>query len=474
MFVRGGNRRLTQYELERKRLQMSVSVKALLAHSQFRQNILSGVFAAGLQAVSNFVAYPVYIHYLGYDLYGTWLILATLITLMQLGTAGVSPAISQLVGAAYARHEHRKLRAYLTWTAVLVVGVTLFLTALSWSMTPRIASLTSLPASARASISLIPLVALVSGYFLWVEIFTSVLSGLGRIDQTNFVSALGQGLIVFIAFLLLRQGWGIISQIIAYFTGRGAVNIVVLRLIRLSYSHRLFAGRDLATAELTTLLRVSRSILAGTILNVFLNPFNKWIIAINLGVSQVAIYEIAFGASMQVRNFFEFGLRSLVSEISRANAAESTEAKARIRSVFSKGLFLSMLVGVPAYLVVRVLAQQIFEFWLHQSLRPSQVGAFRILLVGSLVDMVGMSAYYFLIGLQAVWSVFQSYVIQVGLNVLLISSLALVHQVSVFWVCAATSLSIVSASLYLICASSVRLKELSLESSYGRAAALVI
>jgi hypothetical protein len=57
-------------------------------------------------------------------------------------------------------------------------------------MTPCIAWLTSLPASARASISLIPLVALVSGYFLWVEIFTSVLSGLG-IDQTNFVSALG-------------------------------------------------------------------------------------------------------------------------------------------------------------------------------------------------------------------------------------------------------------------------------------------
>jgi hypothetical protein len=227
---------------------MSVSVKALLAHSQLRQNILSGVFAAGLQAVSNLVPYPVYIYHLGYDLYGTWLILATLITLMQLGTAGVSPAISQLVAEAYARHEH------------------------------------------------------------------------------------------------------------------------------------------------------------------------------------------------QVRNFFEFGLRSLVS----------------------------------AYLVVGILAKQIFEFWQHQSLRPSQVGAFRILLVGSLVNMVGMSAYYFLIGLQPVWSVFQSYVIQVGLNVLPISSLALVHQVSVFWVCAATSVSIVSASLYLICASSVRLKELFLESSHGRAATQII
>jgi O-antigen/teichoic acid export membrane protein len=474
VFVRSGNGHFTQYELERKRLKMSVDLKTLLTHSQLKQNILSGVLAAGLQAVSNLVAYPVYIHYLDYELYGTWLILATFITLMQLGIAGIGPAISQLVAEAYARHDHHKLRGYVTWTAILVTAVTLLLTVLSWVMKPLIASLLSLPGSAQASISLIPLVALVSGYFLWVEIFASVLSGLGRIDQTNFISALGQGLIVFIAFLFLRQGWGIVSLIIGYFTGRGAVNIVIVLLIRRRYSQPLFAGRDLAAAELTTLLRVAGSLLAGTVLNFFVNPFNKWIIAVNLGVSQVPIYEIAFGASIQVRNFFEFGLRSLVPEISRANAAGSTEARTRIRSVFRKGLFVSTLVGVPLYLIVGILAQQIFELWLHGSLRSSQAGAFRILLVGSFVSMVAMSAYYCLIGLQAVRSLFQSYVIQVGLNVLLISSLLLLHQVNVFWVCAATSASIVSASLYLIGSSFLMLKHLSSESSRGCEAAQVI
>jgi O-antigen/teichoic acid export membrane protein len=252
------------------------------------------------------------------------------------------------------------------------------------------------------------------------------------------------------------------------------VNIVIVLLIRRGYSQGLFAGRDLAAAELTTLLRVAGSLLAGTVLNVFVNPFNKWIIAVNLGVSQVPIYEIAFGASIQVRNFFEFGLRSLVPEISRANAAGTTEARTRIRSVFRKGLFLSTLVGVPLYLIVGILAQQIFELWLHRSLRSSQAGAFRILLVGSFVSMVGMSAYYCLIGLQAVRALFQSYLIQVGLNVLLISSLLLVHQVNVFWVCAATSASIVSASLYLIGSSFVMLKHLPSESSRGCEAAQVI
>src|SRR5581483_5938568 len=143
-----------------------------------------------------------------------------------------------------------------------------------------------------------------------------------------------QGLIVLVAFLLLRRGWGIVSLIAGYFAGRGVVNVALILLIRRRYRQRLFDGSKLAAKELATLLRVSGSILGGTILTVFLGPFNKWMIAATLGVSEVPIYEIAFGASMQVRNVFEFGLRSLVPEISRVNAIGSVDARERIRSVF--------------------------------------------------------------------------------------------------------------------------------------------
>jgi hypothetical protein len=53
---------------------MSVPFKALLTRSQRKENFLSGVLAARLQAVSKLIAYPIYIHYPGYEFYGTWLI----------------------------------------------------------------------------------------------------------------------------------------------------------------------------------------------------------------------------------------------------------------------------------------------------------------------------------------------------------------------------------------------------------------
>jgi len=454
---------------------MNFDAKWLLRRSQLKQNILSGVLAAGLQGVSNLVAYPIYIHYLGYEQYGTWLMLAILINMTQLGIAGLAPAISQLVAEAYATNDHYKLKSYVTWSAILVGIVTLLLTVFAWLLGPVFASLLSLPESAQISTNLIPLVALLSGYFLWVEIFSSVLSGLGRIDQTNLVTALGQAVIVLIAFVLLRQGWGILSLIVGYFIGRAAVNIVVFGLIRRRYRHGVFVGRNLAAAELVRLSRVSGSILSGTILNVLLNPFNKWVIAASAGVSRVPIYEIALGASLQLRNLFEFGLRSLVPETSRANAIRSAEARVRILSVFRKALFVSVLVGIPLYLAVGISARQIFGLWLHQMVRPSQVEVFRILLFGSFLNMLGASAYYCLIGLQALAFVFRSYAIQAALNAILVAAIFLLaHHASVVSVGAATSVSIGAAGIYLIVSCFSKLKAVSSETQDQHIAAGII
>jgi O-antigen/teichoic acid export membrane protein len=195
-------------------------------------------------------------------------------------------------------------------------------------------------------------------------------------------------------------------------------------------------------------------------------------IAATLGVSEVPIYEIAFGASMQVRNVFEFGLRSLVPEISRVNAIGSVDARERIRSVFHNCLLFSIFIGLPLYLGVGIFAHQIFELWLHRMLRPEQVGAFRILLAGSFVNMVGTSAYYCLIGLQAVRAVFWSYVIQVALNVVLMASaFVFLHHLSMTMVCVATAASIGIGSVYLIAAFFTRLDKTSPKNRDGRVAA---
>jgi len=58
-------------------------IRKLLA-SQLRINMFSGVVVTVVNGVVLAVAYPVYLHFLGYEKYGVWLILATVLSFTQL------------------------------------------------------------------------------------------------------------------------------------------------------------------------------------------------------------------------------------------------------------------------------------------------------------------------------------------------------------------------------------------------------
>ena len=59
-----------------------------LFSSQLRINMVSGVVTTVVNIVVLAIAYPVYLHFLGYEKYGVWLVLATILKFAQLGDLG--------------------------------------------------------------------------------------------------------------------------------------------------------------------------------------------------------------------------------------------------------------------------------------------------------------------------------------------------------------------------------------------------
>ena len=59
-----------------------------LFSSQLRINMFSGTAATVISVVVLAIAYPVYLHFLGYEKYGVWLVLATILTFAQLDDLG--------------------------------------------------------------------------------------------------------------------------------------------------------------------------------------------------------------------------------------------------------------------------------------------------------------------------------------------------------------------------------------------------
>ncbi|MBC7121495.1 MAG: hypothetical protein H5T33_08040, partial [Candidatus Methanosuratus sp.] len=84
--------------------------------------MVSGVAAMLLNTVVLAAGYPIYLHFLGYEQYGVWLVLATVLTFSQLGNLGINQAVTKLVAEEYGRGDTLAIQQYVT-TALAILGL---------------------------------------------------------------------------------------------------------------------------------------------------------------------------------------------------------------------------------------------------------------------------------------------------------------------------------------------------------------
>ena len=99
--------------------------------------MISGVATTVVNALVLAIGYPVYLHFLGYEEYGVWLVLATVLSFAQLGDLGISQAVMKLVAEEYGRHDLEAVQQYITsGIAMMVVSGALVLCLILFLRTP--------------------------------------------------------------------------------------------------------------------------------------------------------------------------------------------------------------------------------------------------------------------------------------------------------------------------------------------------
>jgi len=64
-------------------------------------------------------AYPIYLHFLGYERYGVWLVLATVLSSAQLCNLGIGQAVMKLVVEEYGHGHIAGILRYVTTALAL-------------------------------------------------------------------------------------------------------------------------------------------------------------------------------------------------------------------------------------------------------------------------------------------------------------------------------------------------------------------
>jgi Na+-driven multidrug efflux pump len=183
-----------------------------LFSSQLRINMVSGAATTIGNLLVAAISYPLYLRFLGYEKYGVWLILSTVMTFAQLGNLGLGPAVMKLVAEERGRRNLVEIQRYVTTAlALLFISGSIVLVVLLSMMGPIISVFNLNQQNSGIVLWLLPYIGCLSIYVFMVQALGSALSGLGRMDLANYIQTLGMVVQLVVSGLLLWVGFGIRS-----------------------------------------------------------------------------------------------------------------------------------------------------------------------------------------------------------------------------------------------------------------------
>jgi O-antigen/teichoic acid export membrane protein len=397
------------------------------------------------------LGYPVYLHFLGYEQYGVWLVLTTVLTVAQLSNYGIGSAVVKLVAEEHGRGNSLGIQRYVSTALVLLcAGGVLVLILLLILRRPVIALFALHRENAQLALWLLPYVGLLTMYILIVQVFEAALSGLGRMDLANYRGLLARATNLGVATGLLYLGFGIrsllIARALAEVTTHLAAFVYLRRLTHLRLRHLLCF--DLLRCK--RLLAFGGTVLASSLLDMLLTPLNKLLLSRYLGVASLPVYEMAFTGSMQLKGLVGASQIAMIPEISRVSAEMTAQARARILHLYRRSLKLILLLGAPAYAGLAFLAPVLLRLWLRDRFLDTVPETLRILLLGTFLSVLGTPAYCTLVGMGHVPYSLMASIVQALTNLTAIFCVLAVLPLTIAAVAWASSLGMAAATVFLV------------------------
>jgi O-antigen/teichoic acid export membrane protein len=395
-----------------------------LFSSQLRINMASGVITTVINTAVVLISYPVYLHYLGYEKLGVWMVLSTVLSFVQMCNLGMGPAVTKLVAEEHGRGNTAWIQSYVT-TALWTLAVTgcIAIVVLIVLAKPILGLFKLGSENMALAEHFLPYIGILTVYALLIQILTATLSGLGRMDQVNYRDSACRAVSLGVAVVMLILGYGIVSLLIGSAINYLLIHITSILLIRkIVRLHILKFNWDIERFK--KLVSFGGAVLGGSVISMLFSPFNKLMLSRYAGVATLPVYEIAFTGSMQVRGLIEAAFRALVPEISRIGVDMTIQAKNRISQIYRRSMRLIFLLGTPLFAMLAILAPVLLKFWLGDRFVEILPGVFRIMLIGTFLNLLGVPAYYLLMGIGHVKDVLIARCITWLLCMVLVTSIA--------------------------------------------------
>ena len=399
--------------------------------TQLRLNAASGAVGTIVSGCTVLLSYPIYLHYLGYEKLGVWVAMTTVLSIAQLANLGLGAAVTKLVAEEFGRHDPLGVRRYVAMATLTVgaSGILVFL-AILLLRDPLVALFNLHGDDAALARSILPYVGLITIYYFLVDVAASVLTGLGRMDLGTYARAAGRLFDLAFSILLLARGMGVLSLLISDAVSLVGIHLAILLMARLVVDFNPFALFAWDRRRFSHLLRFGGGVFGNSLLSMLLAPLNKIVLSRFVGVQSLPVYEMAQNGAGLIRSMADAPLRAIMPEISRIWSARSADAVLRVRQIYWRSVKAVVWLGLPMYGVILLCDKPLLRLWLRHRYTDSLPIVFNILLLGAIINMLAIPAYYALMGAGRIRTCFVTHLIGALANVLWLGILAALAKVT--------------------------------------------
>ncbi len=359
---------------------------------------------------------PYLIGRLGMERFGIWAVLSAFTGAFGLLDCGIGSAFVKFIAEHAARRDERALRQTVSTGTFFYAALAVLLIGAAALGAAPILSLLRIPAPLQAEAHMALVVSVLAfGITQSLSAFSSIQTGLQRMDITNRISVVLTALSAGMTVLFVETGAGLIGlSAAACFTAllRGACDLTVAARLLPKVGVRV---RDLDRQTLRTLFSFGIRLQMAKFAELIGFGFDKLLLSRYLSVTAAGLYQSGALLAAKARDLSALLLAALTPAAAQLDACQD---RAKLMALYERSFKYLAAAAVPLMTLLCVSAQPLIRAWLGQGY-PAAVTALRALCGAYLLNVLGGPAVSIAKGMGQPGFQMRAAALQTTLNVVL-------------------------------------------------------
>jgi O-antigen/teichoic acid export membrane protein len=410
------------------------------------RNVLSSGLRALLLAPVPFVMTPLILKKIGPGGYGTWAVFVAFGSLTSLADLGMVGTVSKYVAEYHAQRDFHALNRLLSTGLAIFAALSLAVASLIWFCSPLITEMLFRRSPAQGSdlVTLFRYFIIVVISNIVILLFSSVTSGLQRLDITNSVNSINILGAALVGGVLLIEGWGLRGLVLGQICSSIITVMTYCVLIRKLLPQAVLGARHVDAEEAKRMFGFSLRLYFTQAAVAIHNQLEKFLLALFVGVEAAGSYDIASSVVLKLRGVVGLVLGPVLPAASELDALNDRQRLMRL--YYRAHKYLAFL-GIGLACFVSVISVPFVELWIGSKLAFVALPLTGLMWV-NLYNLVTGPGFLTFAGSGYLKPGIQSAVVGLGLNILL--SVALIYRFGFAGAVLGTSVSLVFASSFFL------------------------